>query len=209
MRIAILIAFLSIFSFSCRERKPVSPRHAKKSEIVRGKKTIVLQPFIGFPSELTDSLFVEIKKINPKAVLNEPIPLPANAYYMPRGRYRADSLIEFLWKKSTVQQVIIGLTEKDISTTKGREPDWGVMGLAYKPGYSCVVSTYRLSKKNTREQLYKLSLHELAHTQGLPHCRQDSTCYMSDANGENPWDAETGFCSRCKAILIRKGWILN
>lgn len=184
-------------------------KNTKKSEVARGKKAIVLQPFNGFPAALADSLLIEIREVNPEATLNEPIPLPDNAYYMPRGRYRADSLINFLWTKSSGENVIIGLTEKDISTTKGKEPDWGVMGLAYNPGYSCVVSTYRLSKKNVREQLYKLSLHELAHTQGLPHCRRDSTCYMSDANGTNPWDAETGFCFFCKAYLIRKGWQLN
>lgn len=141
--------------------------------------------------------------------MNEAIPLPNMAYNKERNRYRADSLIDFLWTKSTNENVIIGLTDKDISTTKGKIQDWGVMGLGYKPGHSCVVSTFRLSKKNIHSQLYKLALHELGHTEGLPHCIMDSTCYMSDAKGTNPWERATGFCYDCKSFLVNKGWKVN
>jgi archaemetzincin len=104
-------------------------------------------------------------------------------------------------------RVTVGLTNKDISTDNGNIPDWGVMGLGYQPGKSCVVSTFRLSKRNLKEQYFKVAIHELGHTQGLPHC-PNKTCLMTDAEGKNNTDKENGFCEKCKAFLIAKGWKL-
>ena len=102
----------------------------------------------------------------------------------------------------------IGLTNKDISTTKGKFKDWGVMGLGFCPGKACVVSTFRLSKKETLDQLYKISVHELGHTHGLPHCTT-KTCFMRDAEGKNPLKEETNFCPKCKLFLQTKGCTLH
>ena len=101
----------------------------------------------------------------------------------------------------------IGLTNKDISTDNGNIIDWGVMGLAYMPGKSCTVSPFRLSKKNINEQYFKVAIHELGHTQGLPHCL-GVLCLMTDAKGKNKTDKEKGFCNKCKLFLINKGWNL-
>lgn len=198
------IALLIQVTLSCqpRDRKAIAKKEPES-------KAFILQPFDGFPDTLAQHIYDRLREINPNTYLKDPIPLPKMAYYKDRNRYRADSLINFLWRQSSERKKIIGLTNKDISSTKGKIKDWGVMGLAYSPGYSCVVSTFRLSKKNMQSQLYKLTLHELAHTEGLPHCRRDSTCYMSDANGTNPWDAEHDFCTRCKNFLKRKRWNLN
>jgi archaemetzincin len=81
------------------------------------------------------------------------------------------------------------------------------MGLGYRPGKSCVVSDFRLSCKNKNEQCYKLVLHELGHTAGLPHCKV-KTCLMRDAKGGNPFDQEKSFCGECKSFLKSKGWKL-
>jgi archaemetzincin len=86
--------------------------------------------------------------------------------------------------------------------------DWGVMGLGLQPGNACVISSFRLSKTDLRNQLFKVAIHELGHTQGLPHCRNLS-CFMRDAEGKNPIDQETDFCPKCKAILKKKGWVFN
>jgi archaemetzincin len=82
------------------------------------------------------------------------------------------------------------------------------MGLGFQPGNACVVSTFRLQKGELSDQLFKLSLHELAHTQGLPHCK-NKTCFMRDAKGENHLDEEIGFCQSCKSFLKSKGWLLK
>ncbi len=179
-----------------------------------GKKTatsnrvIIVQPFNDLSTIETEYIFKKLKLINQATILRSSLPLPTQAYYKPRNRYRADSLIKYLKVFGNSDTVVIGLTSKDISTTKGDKIDWGVMGLGYCPGNACVVSTYRLSEKNRLEQLYKVSIHELGHTQGLPHC-VTKTCFMRDAEGENPLNEENDFCTSCKSFLKNKGWVLN
>jgi archaemetzincin len=169
---------------------------------------VIIQPFESFSVAEAEKVCSQIKGIIPKAVLRPPMPLPGNAYYPARNRYRADGLIEFLDSYGSADSVVIGLTNKDISTTKGKVADWGVMGLAYRPGNACVVSTFRLSKRNQADQFFKVAIHELGHTQGLPHC-SDPVCFMRDAEGGNPTDEEKGFCVKCKSFLRNKGWILQ
>ena len=182
---------------------------------VEKNKTILIQPLGDFPASLANSVCAKIKEINPYTIIGNPIALPQSAYYTPRKRYRADSLLNFLYKKVDNKNVIVlGLTYKDISTTKGNYLDYGVMGLARRPGNTCVVSTYRLSGKNMdsqqlKSQLFKVSIHELGHTMGLPHYDNDSTCYMRDAKGGNPIDRLTDFCWSCKPYLRKKGWKLE
>jgi archaemetzincin len=171
-----------------------------------GSKVIDVQPFNGMPDSLVNYVFAEIKKNIPLVEVKKSIPLPQSAYYPARARYRADSLISFLARNTTEGHITIGLTNFDISTTKNKINDWGVMGLGFCPGRSCVASSFRLDKKNLADQLYKVAIHELGHTQGLVHCPV-KTCYMRDAEGENRTEEETGFCPKCKTQLISKGWV--
>jgi archaemetzincin len=168
-------------------------------------KVIVIQPLGDFPQKDAEIVLKEILKLNPNTVLRKNIPFPSSAYYKPRNRYRADVTIKHLKEHIGQDSVIVGLSNKDISTTNGKIKDWGVMGLGYQPGKSCIVSNYRLSQTNKREQFHKVVLHELGHTQGLPHC-PNKTCLMRDAEGKNVLDQETGFCKPCKKHLISKNW---
>ncbi len=172
------------------------------------KPTIIdIQPFEGIPENLINHVYSELCKIHPSVILHKSILLPKRAYYTPRNRYRADTLIYILRCATKEGHVTIGLTNKDISSDKGKITDYGIMGLGYQPGKSCVISTFRLSKKNLNEQYFKVAIHELGHTQGLPHC-PDKTCLMTDAEGKNNTDKENGFCIKCKTYLIAKGWRL-
>lgn len=171
-------------------------------------RVFVVQPFADIPADQVTLVYEKLKAINSKIILGRSIALPVSTYYQPRSRYRADSLINYLDRLGSADTVIIGVTEKDISTTKGKIADWGIMGLGFQPGNACVVSTFRLSKSNLPEQLFKISLHELGHTQGLPHCK-NKTCYMRDAEGGNHLDEETGFCPSCRSFLESKGWKLK
>jgi archaemetzincin len=146
-----------------------------------------------------------LKKNYSFITIKKPIPLPKTAYYHARNRYRADSLIYFLRDYTVAGHKTIGLTNKDISTTKDGIADWGVMGLGFCPGNACIASTFRLSKTETNTQLFKVAIHELGHTFGLPHCVVKS-CFMRDAKGGNPTNDEIEFCSKCKSILVKKGW---
>jgi archaemetzincin len=165
------------------------------------QKTIVIQPLGNFNIEQAKGVYTKIKTINPNVVLRPNIPFPKNAYYQPRNRYRADSIIKNIKNNIGKDSVIVGLSNADISVTKGKVKDWGVMGLGYHPGKSCVVSDFRLSKGNKNTQFYKVVLHELGHTEGLPHC-PTKTCLMRDAEGKNPIDEEKDFCLKCKRMEI-------
>jgi len=170
--------------------------------------TFALHPFETMSQHDVSDVYSALIKIYPSVKINESIKLPNGAWYAPRSRYRADSLIKYLSNKTPASHITIGLTSKDISTAKAGFADWGVIGLGYCPGKACVVSTYRLAGKDIASQLYKLCLHEWGHTLGLPHCAV-STCFMRDAEGKNPFNEETGFCNNCKAKLVVKGWHLN
>ncbi|WP_117590342.1 matrixin family metalloprotease [Chryseobacterium taiwanense] len=170
--------------------------------------TILIQPFKDLKPESIKFVTNEIKKVYPNIKVLEPIDLPDNTYYKERNRYRADSIIKFLDQRTEENFVTIGLTSKDISVTKGEIKDFGVMGLGFTPGKACVASMFRLSKTNTDEQFFKVAIHELGHTQGLPHC-SEKQCFMRDAEGKNPTNEETEFCKKCKRVLINKNWKFN
>jgi len=192
---------------SMRELKELFPSPVKMPEW--GAPLVIhIQPFDDMHQEEYQYVYREIKKLYPNTTLLQPVKLPRQAYCQPRNRFRADSLIAWLARRTPEHSVVIGLTSKDISTTKGKIPDWGVMGLGYEPGNACVASGFRLSKKNHLDQLFKVSVHELGHTQGLPHCAAKN-CYMQDAEGGNPTGSETGFCDRCRRRLAAKGWVFK
>lgn len=190
-----LLCFLIIFS--CK----------KAENPTEHSKTIVLQPLGNFQSNSANEVLEKIKEINPNVVLRKAIDFPSGSYYRPRNRFRADSIIKNLKTKIGQDSVIVGLSNKDISTTKGNIRDWGIMGLGYHPGKACVVSDFRLSEKNKKEQFYKVVLHELGHTEGLPHCKIKD-CLMRDAEGGNPIDQEKDFCRDCRKFLKSKNWNL-
>jgi archaemetzincin len=172
------------------------------------KLTIVLQPFANFTQ--ADLVFVttQLRKIYPKIRVKKAINLPLAAYTSARKRYRADSLVNFLDRKTEEGFVSVGLTRKDISYTKGKAKDFGIMGLYISPGNACLVSTFRLKGANRKEKLFKVVIHELGHTQGLPHCPVQ-TCFMRDAEGKDSLNEEHAFCPKCKQVMKNAGWKLN
>lgn len=135
--------------------------------------------------------------------------LPKLAYYAPRNRYRADKLIAWLWDtRPDSIDFIMGLTASDISHTKGDIADYGIMGLAYNPGRSGVVSMFRVGKGakdkgQIADRYSKLVLHELGHNFGLPHCASAKHCLMRDACGtvKTLDSEEKAVCEKCGAKL--------
>ena len=137
--------------------------------------------------------------------------LPELAYYPPRQRYRADSLLHYLETiKPNIMNYLIGLTDRDISCTSGEHEDWGIFGYGTMPGPTCIVSGFRLTKNCTvnseffKQRIFKVVLHELGHNFGLDHCSTKG-CLMKDAEGtiktvdnERIW-----ICDYCQ-IKLRK-----
>ncbi|MFT3841334.1 MAG: hypothetical protein QM723_30365 [Myxococcaceae bacterium] len=145
-------------------------------------------------------------RVNAEVRVDPKRELPKEAWYAPRKRWRAEKLIEALkadppkdaWK-------IVGLTEAEISTTKGDVYDWGIAGLGDINGPACVGSAllYRKFSK-TRAVLERRFadnvVHELGHTLGMPHCESDG-CVMADAKGRpmQSADASDGdYCEVCR-----------
>lgn len=195
----VLLCFALIFSCSGKQQKMIKDQKAV---------TILIQPFNDLRPENVTGIANRIKKMYPYVRILKPIGFPANTYYQPRNRYRADSVISFLSRNNGNGFVTMSLTSKDISAAKGPVKDFGIMGLALRPGNACVASSFRLDKYNAGEQFFKIAVHELGHTQGLPHCPV-KTCFMRAAEGKNPTNEETDFCKKCKQFLISKNWKFN
>jgi archaemetzincin len=137
--------------------------------------------------------------------------LPPASYTKARRRWRAERLLLFLRARMPADGMrILGLTGADISTTKGRFDDWGVMGLGEEPGVATVISSFRCRKKardaaHARERLAKVAVHELGHSLGLDHCPTPG-CLMHDAEGKVVTvDDEYDLCPRCRALLAAAG----
>lgn len=130
-----------------------------------------------------------------ETVLLEPFDMPSQAYYKPRNRYRADSLLRWMSRENIQGHGrILGLTALDISTTKYdskgevKEPaykyrDWGIFGLGERPGDAAVVSTFRLHHSDRYKyigRVIRVCIHETGHMLGLKHC-PNTGCVMEDA----------------------------
>jgi archaemetzincin len=175
--------------------------------------TIAIQPFGTFDTSLIAIVTPDIvKRFDSAAVIILPAQkLPQAAYYKPRNRYRAEILLEKLDSTNNNRYAkILGLTNKDISTTKGEVYDWGIFGLGSMGAAPCVVSTFRMKKNSAPElftqRLRKVVVHELGHTFGLVHCDWP-LCVMLDYRGTIASLDGTGFgfCSKCQARL--RGYI--
>lgn len=179
-------------------------RKNKETKIVTPKTITILPLGNNLSDAFIRTVYTDIKKFLPAVEVVAAKPLPAHAYNKERGRYRADSLIHWMGRKANPDQIFIGITDVDISTTKDGKPDWGVMGLGFQPGKAAIASNFRMKNK---DQFWKVAIHELGHTSGLPHCPVKS-CFMRDAEGGNPTAEEKEFCNKCRSTLIKEGWRL-
>jgi len=122
-----------------------------------------IQPFGNFDSKIVDTVSITIqKKYGFKTIILNKMPLPKEAFINIKSpRYRADILIKYLKEnKADTLDYIIGLTDYDISVTKNdafgnvkspkeKYSDWGIFGLGYRPGPSCIISSFRLHTNRT------------------------------------------------------------
>lgn len=199
MRIFCCVILFTCLFLSCKQKQ-----HNTFKAPITNTTILKLLPLGKIDDQHVKAVFRQLQQSHPSVQLLPAEPLPAFAYYAPRNRYRADSIINWLQARAGKNECYIAITASDISVNKGNVKDFGVMGLGFMPGRACVASLFRLKNKNN---LYKVAIHELGHNAGLPHC-PNRTCYLRDAEGKDPTNEEIAFCKRCTSYLKNKGWKL-
>lgn len=178
-----------------------------------------IQPYENFSKDKSEKIAKIITDFyGVKTVILSKIDLPKAAFVnLKSPRFRADSIIKFQKTiKNDSLEFILGLTIKDISVTKHDsegnilKPEWkyndfGVMGLAYCPGNSAIISSFRLKNKDKKiefERLQKVVIHEFGHNLGLPHCPNKNCVMTSAAEKIATIDNEKmELCGKCKKQL--------
>lgn len=202
------LAFISLIVLLATACNHSQSNNGKKHVKATSIKKVAFILYENFDTVMLNTAIAEVKSFyHCDAIILSPQDLPGFAYYKPRYRYKADSLLKFQsGLLPSGSQSVIGLTNKDISTATDKHEDWGIFGLGYCPGKACVISVFRLQSGPYdlyKERFIKVLLHELGHNMGLTHCNYDSTCMMNDARGtmaqvdlERKW-----LCPNCKKLL--------
>lgn len=165
--------------------------------------TIYIQPYENFTIEEVNKIIPELKKQFDHWLYGEwifkildPVSLPKNSNLTNYNKYEAIKILNFQNRKIKNNEVIIGLTHKDICKDIHNIKHYGIVGLSYSPGNVCIVSDKRLKDKS---QIWKPILHEFIHAYyGEKHCpNNDPTCFMVDAKGKGNFAIQNKLCNSC------------
>lgn len=145
-------------------------------------------------------LLLPVRVLRPRA-------LPLQTYHLGRRQYNSTQLLEYLLSgdNSGVAR-ILGVTAEDLFI-----PIFTfVFGEAQLAGKAAVISLFRPRgdadgvippRPVYLKRLIKLSLHELGHTFGLGHCRQEG-CLMGFSSNLEALDLKKlAFCNYCRLML--------
>jgi archaemetzincin len=147
-----------------------------------------------------------------KCILKPAVSLSKDILADSKTRYEANRILS---KYNSTENILI-LTEQDIAVVnpERHSKEWGVFGLGYQPGTTCVVSVFRLKRKASkalfRDRLVKVCLHEIGHNFGLKHCTSgDTRCLMRDSKGTiKEVDQEQVYlCPQCRKQLCNDSGI--
>ena len=127
--------------------------------------------------------------------------IPKEAYVKNRNRYKSSIILNYEKKYIKGNEVIIGITHKDICANVHNKKDYGIIGLSLLKRQVCIVSDKRLSDKSI---FWKPIIHEYIHTYyGAQHCnKDDSSCLMQDCKGKGNFNIKDSLCNSCKAKIF-------
>lgn len=142
-----------------------------------------------------------------KCVIGERIPLTDDILASSKTRYEASKIIT---KYNSKKNVLL-LTDVDIAIFDKEKniKEYGIIGLGFRPGTTCVVSSFRIKKGVSEakmlDRLKKVAIHEIGHNLGLDHCTNNKKCLMNDKKGkisqidfEDVW-----LCDKCSRQIGR------
>ena len=178
------------------------------TEIDAFSQQLAIQPLGTIPDSVASELCGDLSRALSIQVVQVPrSALPSDAFYVPRKRYKALVILDWLaTQRSPDMFRLLGVTDADISTSKPPYPDWGIFGLSYLNQPVAVVSTFRLKERGhgtltLRTRLYRVALHEFGHTLGLDHCCSPK-CLMADAKGSiHSIDEDELLCPECSKVF--------
>lgn len=199
----LLVLLACILCLGCAKKQPEEPIETDDIACLCPHALIYLQPYEDFTKE-------EAKKLVPKLQKEfdtwldgawefkvlDPISLPEGSKVS--NKYVA---VRILSKQNEQplkgNELIIGLTHKDICAHVHGVQYYGIVGLSFSPGNVCVVSDKRLKNKTI---FWKPILHEFMHAfYGAKHCKNDDpTCFMVDAKGRGTFNIQDKLCDSCK-----------
>jgi archaemetzincin len=167
---------------------------------VKKEKIIYVQPLGDVNQIYLNTLKSSIESFfHFKCVIKEKVNLTSDLLAASNTRYEASKILS----KFKCNDNLLIITEKDIACRKGKIPEWGILGLGYRPGSTCIVSTFRMKRNvpstTVLDRLKKVGIHEIGHNLGLDHCDNDIHCLMNDARGTvSQTDRERiWFCNKC------------
>lgn len=203
----IFFVYMSLLALSCGDgHKGNSLTEQVSVEKKERLMPIQIYRYKDFSVSKAQFLKQELQRVYPSVQLSDnPIKLPEKYYYAPRDRYSGRGLLKDLsqYKRGTI---VFGLTNEVIYEPNEKSPTFGIFGIGSVGGHVAVISsTLPSRKKHSDEHLVKLMMHELGHSFGLNHCK-DEHCFMVDAEHGNKFSKTPSFCPQCKTFLNRKGW---
>jgi archaemetzincin len=136
-----------------------------------------------------------------------PLELPEKTFHIVRGQYHSTQILEYLLEQpETGVCRILGVTSGDLYIPILTF----VFGEAQLNGKAAVISLFRPrgdadathpSRSVVLNRLIKLSIHELGHTYGLGHCREEGCLMGFSANLAKLDQKNLVFCNYCQVLL--------